>query len=167
MKLLVITLGKPREVFITAGGAHYMSRLKALLPLEVLHLPDSKSKGANIEGRRDEEGKEILKRVTPRDKLFLLDEGGSQLDSPGLSQWLYDQLGRTSGKLILQIGGPWGFSPSVRQRADGALSLSKLTFPHEMAWLILMEQTLQSRHDPPGFGVPSWLLALQYTQVKF
>ncbi len=141
MKIQVLALGKPREVFIARGLEHYQARLRPLLPIEWIFLPEmAKGKKLTPEQRIILEGVEFLKRIERQDFLFLLDENGLQLRSEEFSYKLYDLLGQGRGNLIFVIGGPWGTSDELKNRANGILSLSKLTLTHEMSLLLLAEQ---------------------------
>ncbi len=141
MKIQVLAMGKPRESFIVSGIEHYQTRLKTLLPVEWTYLPEpGKGRSLTAEQRRELEGIEFLRRLEDRDVLFLLDERGRQWSSEELSLRLYEQIALGQGKLTFLIGGPYGTSKAVQQRADVTLSLSKMTFTHEMALLLLTEQ---------------------------
>ena len=141
MKIQVLAMGKPRESFIVSGIEHYQTRLKTLLPVEWTYLPEpGKGRSLTAKQRRELEGIEFLRRLEDRDVLFLLDERGRQWSSEELSLRLYEQIALGQGKLTFLIGGPYGTSKAVQQRADVTLSLSKMTFTHEMALLLLTEQ---------------------------
>ena len=141
MKIQVLAMGKPRESFIVSGIEHYQTRLKTLLPVEWTYLPEpGKGRSLTAEQRRELEGIEFLRRLEDRDVLFLLDERGRQWSSEELSLRLYEQIALGQGKLTFLICGPYGTSKALQQRADVTLSLSKLTFTHEMALLLLTEQ---------------------------
>ncbi len=141
MKIQVMALGRPREAFIAQGVEHYQTRLKPLLPTEWVFLPET-GKGKNLtpEQRKILEGQEFLKRIGRQDVLFLLDERGRQLGSEELSEEIYARLGQGQGKLIFLIGGPYGTSDELQRRGNVIMSLSKMTFTHEMALLLLSEQ---------------------------
>jgi 23S rRNA (pseudouridine1915-N3)-methyltransferase len=141
MKIQVMALGRPRESFIAQGVEHYQVRLKPLLPIEWVFLPETnRGKSLTEERRKELEGQEFLKRITPQDVLFLLDERGRQLSSGELSETIYRCLGQGQGKLIFLVGGPYGTSQELQKRANMVISLSKMTFTHEMALLLLSEQ---------------------------
>jgi len=141
MKIQVMAMGKPREPFIVQGLEHYQTRLRSLLPVEWLYLPDPIKGRALSEKQRNElEGREFLRRIDDRDTLFLLDERGKQWTSGEFSSVLYQKLAGGQGRLIILIGGPYGTSKLLQSRADVIISLSKMTFTHEMALLLLSEQ---------------------------
>ena len=134
-------MGKPREAFIVLGLERYQTRLKPLLPIEWSYLPEpGKGKSLSAEQRRELEGQEFLRRIDDRDVLFLCDERGKEWNSEELSLQLYERLGQGQGKIVFLIGGAYGTSKAVQSRADVVLSLSKMTFTHEMALLLITEQ---------------------------
>ncbi|MBP3836984.1 MAG: 23S rRNA (pseudouridine(1915)-N(3))-methyltransferase RlmH [Pyramidobacter sp.] len=141
MKIQVLAMGRPREPFIIQGVEHYQTRLKPLLPVEWTFLPEpGRGRSLSEEQRRELEGQEFLRRIDGRDALFLLDERGRQWTSEELSSRLYEKIALGQGKLIFLIGGPYGTSKELQARADMLLSLSKMTFTHEMALLLMAEQ---------------------------
>ena len=141
MKIQVLAMGKPREAFVVQGVEQYQTRLKTLLPVEWTYLPEpGKGRSLSPEQRRELEGEEFLRRLDGRDVLFLLDERGQQWSSEELSLRLYERLGQGQGRLVFLIGGPYGTSKALQARADALVSLSKMTFTHEMALLLLTEQ---------------------------
>ena len=141
MKVCVMALGRPRESFIAEGVEHYQTRLRPLLPVEWLFIPEpAKGKKLTPEQRKILEGSLFLRHIAKQDVLFLLDERGKQLASEELSETIYRFTAQGQGKIIFLIGGPYGTSAELQQRADHMVSLSKMTFTHEMALLLLSEQ---------------------------
>lgn len=141
MKIHVLTMGRPRESFIIKGLEHYQKRLKPLLPVEWTFLPEPcKGKNLNAEQCKELEGRKFLKRIGREDVLFLLDERGRQMDSEELSREIYNLRGGGQGRLVFLVGGPYGTSAALQKRGNVIISLSKMTFTHEMALLFLSEQ---------------------------
>lgn len=141
MKLQVMAMGRPHEPFIAQGVEHYRTRLKPLITLDWLFLQDiGKGRKISVEQRMELEAQSFLKYIAPNDVLFLLDEKGRQLGSVELSKKIYATLAQGQGKLIFLIGGAYGTAKSLQDRANEVISLSKLTFTHEMALLLLSEQ---------------------------
>jgi len=138
-KLEILTVGKPKISYVKSGLLEYSKRLNVHVPLEMRHLPDC-SKRKHIERILEEEGKGILGSVGDRDFLVLLDIEGRLMDSISFSKWIQKNLGETYRKLIFCIGGAYGVSEQVKKRANFLLSLSPMTFTHEMSLLILVEQ---------------------------
>ena len=141
MKIQIMAMGRPRETFIVQGVEHYRTRLRPLLTADWLFLPDSsKGKNVDVEQRKELEARDFLRHIAPEDILFLLDERGKQFSSKELSEKIYGTIAQGRGKLILLIGGPYGTSKVLQERADELISLSRLTFTHEMSLLLLSEQ---------------------------
>jgi 23S rRNA (pseudouridine1915-N3)-methyltransferase len=110
------------------------------MPFSLVTIPDIKNTKSLTEAQQKEkEGELILKQLSPSDTLVLLDEHGKELRSVELAAWLEKKQVSTN-RLMLCIGGPYGFSKAVYDRADEMLSLSKMTFSHQMVRLILTEQ---------------------------
>ena len=141
MKIEVLAMGRPREPFIVKGLEHYQTRLKPLLPVEWTFLPEpGKGKNLTVAQRKELEGQEFLKRVGREDILFLLDERGRALGSEEFSAGIYAALGGGRGRLVFLVGGLYGTSAALQKRGNVIISLSKMTFTHEMALLLLSEQ---------------------------
>ena len=118
----------------------YAKRLRGRLPLVVVEVPPGRRSASQpVERAMAEEAKRLLAAVRPQDHLALLDEHGSAHDSPALSRWLAGRM-RAGNDLVLAIGGPDGFAPEVRARAQESVSLSRLTLPHALARVVLIEQ---------------------------
>ena len=134
---LLLFVGKTKEGFVREGIEKYRELVGHFLPIEVREIKGagSREKTAAIE----EEAESILARLQPGDFLVALDERGREYDSAGLAGEL-EKLTESGRRLVLVLGGPFGLSDKVRERANLLLSLSKLTFTHEMARLILLEQ---------------------------
>jgi 23S rRNA (pseudouridine1915-N3)-methyltransferase len=137
MGLLLLFVGKTKEGFIQEGIDKYAGLLRPHLQVEIRILKGAKGKdrGQAVE----EEADSILGRIQPADYLVALDERGTNPDSVALAGEL-EKLAGAGRRVVFAVGGPFGLSGRVRKRADRVLSLSKLTFTHEMARLILLEQ---------------------------
>jgi 23S rRNA (pseudouridine1915-N3)-methyltransferase len=98
------------------------------------------------------EGKQLLAAIDTSDYVVLLDEHGTERTSMDYSQWLQRRMASGSKRLVFVVGGPYGFSPEVYDRANEKISLSKMTFPHELVRLIFVEQLYRAftilRHEP-------------------
>ncbi len=141
MRLELLFPGKTREEYLARGIDDFAGRLRRYVELELRVVKAAKPGRGEDEARLiREEGRLLLSRVPPEAFLVALDPGGRLLDSPELAQRLghWEEQGRE--KLIFVIGGHLGLAPEVLARADFALSLSPLTFTHEMARLLLLEQ---------------------------
>ena len=140
MKTELILVGKTTDKHFAAGISDYASRICHYMPFSINVIAELKNtKSLSEDQQREREGEQILKKVLSSDTLVLLDERGLEYDSVGFARWLERQ--QLQGKrLLFVIGGPYGFSPAVYGRADGKLSLSKMTFSHQMIRLLFVEQ---------------------------
>ena len=139
MKILILTVGKPKDRRISSLAGEYLTRIRpGLVAIEsVLDRPD---RGGTPEARIEREGQEILQKLRPRDRLILLSEDGSEYGSKAFAAFLSREMEIAPGRIVMAIGGPWGVSGAVKARADLLLSLSPMTFPHELCFLFLAEQ---------------------------
>jgi len=141
MKVHVYYIGKTTGSYLREGEAIYEKRLKHYLPLTVEVLPDVKNAGKLSPNQlKEKEAKLVLSRLKPDDGLILLDEGGREFSSVQFSAWIDQQLQRPYRRLVFLVGGAFGFSPTLYARANAKLSLSKLTFSHQMIRLFFLEQ---------------------------
>lgn len=138
-------VGKTGLPFLVAGEQEYLNRLKHYIPTTLVQLPDIKqAKSLREEQIKKMEGQQFLSKIQTQDTVILLDEGGKEFDSIGLSKHLQDQFNKGGKQLIFIIGGPYGFSDELYARANGKLSLSKLTFSHQMIRMLFLEQIYRS-----------------------
>lgn len=141
LKVHVYYIGKTTESYLREGEAIYVKRLRHYLPVTFEVLPDVKNAGKlRPDQLKSKEGELILSRLKNDDGLILLDEGGKQFGSVAFAGWLDQQLQRPYKRLVFLVGGAFGFSPEVYARANGKLSLSKMTFSHQMIRLFFAEQ---------------------------
>ena len=141
MKICLIYMGKTEFGYLTDGIDVFIKRLKHYIPVEVSVIPDlKKTKGLPVSERKRLEGEVILKQVKNDDVLVLLDENGDQYTSTGFAGFLQTQMNSGAKRLVFVVGGAFGFSPDVYQRARYTLSLSKMTFSHQMVRLFFVEQ---------------------------
>lgn len=140
MKVVVMSVGRVRQQFVLQGEAEYLQRIRGSFQFELLELgmesPESMSP-AEVQNR---EGDEILKRTKGFDYLVVLDERGKTLSSKQMSEFIQARMNSGVKTVCFVIGGAYGVSEKVRQEADSVLSLSTLTFPHQLARLIVVEQ---------------------------
>ena len=140
MKVEVWAIGKTSEVYLETGIALFEKRLKHYLPFALTIWPNVKTKTTDGTLMRLEEGKMILSKLQNDDYLVLLDERGQQLSSVALSKWMEQRLTDSRKRMVFLIGGAFGFSPDVYARANAQLSLSSMTFSHQMIRLFFLEQ---------------------------
>lgn len=139
IKLLVI--GKTDSVPLNQLIGEYQQRLKHYIRFEIDIVPDIKnSKNLSEKQQKEKEGEAILSRLGPTDILILLDENGKQKTSVEFSHYLQKKMNSGIKQLVLVVGGPFGFSDTVYQKSSGMLSLSKMTFSHQMVRLFVVEQ---------------------------
>ncbi len=140
MKTLLIQVGKTVNKHFLSVINDYVERVNHYMPFEVVTIPELKNtKKLTEDQQKQAEGELILKQLQPSDTVILLDEHGREYRSIEFASWL-QQKQQISRRLIFVIGGPYGFSPSVYQRANEQLSLSKMTFSHQMIRLTFTEQ---------------------------
>lgn len=140
MKIKLIVIGKTDEKYLKEGIEKYIIRLKHYTKFQVVELKDvNVGKKANIVLQKEIEGKAILEKVEKNEKLILLDENGSQYSSVKFSNYLQKRM-NASEDITFVIGGPFGFSDEIYARANDKLSLSKMTFSHQMVRLFFIEQ---------------------------
>ncbi len=139
MKIKLIQVGKTKDKWLLDGIDEYLKRLSAFTKLEICELADESLKhNANPEAVKEKEALNIFKQIRQEDYLILLDEQGSEKTSLEFSEFLLSILGKKD--LVFVIGGVYGTAQSLAQRADCCLALSRFTFTHRMARLILIEQ---------------------------
>lgn len=140
MKLVLIYNGKTVAPWLQDAIADYSKRLQHYLSLETVVIPEVKSqKGLSVAVQMEKEAALMLKLLQPTDEVVLLDEHGKEMRSMELAQWLNRQQ-QQARRLVMIVGGPYGFSPRIKQRANQLLSFSRLTFSHQMIRLLLVEQ---------------------------
>ncbi|MDY0385054.1 23S rRNA (pseudouridine(1915)-N(3))-methyltransferase RlmH [Trichlorobacter sp.] len=138
MKLRVLWLGKTRDAWIKNGVTEYATRVGRYLPLTFDELKDEKD-ATQQEGRR-REGERLLKQLSPQTVLVVLDERGQQMTSVQFAEFIGKQRDNGTAELAFAIGGAYGFSDEVRNRAARVLALSAMTFTHQMVRPFLLEQ---------------------------
>ncbi|MEM6398297.1 MAG: 23S rRNA (pseudouridine(1915)-N(3))-methyltransferase RlmH [Bacteroidota bacterium] len=153
MKIICYFIGRTKESYLREGEAIYLKRLRHYWPVETLELQDVKGAGKlSSEQLKVKEAELVMQKLSPQDGLVLLDEGGQQMGSVAMAKWLDKQLQQPYKRLIFLVGGAFGFDQTIYQRADAKLSLSKLTFSHQMVRLFLLEQLYRSatilRNEP-------------------
>ncbi len=145
MEIAILTIGKTGVPYVRQGLDDYLRRLTHYASVKMYELADTR-RGKSIPEaeQKQREGKMLLDAVKPSDYVVLLDERGRQYTSTAFSQWLQKKMSTGRKRLVLIIGGPYGFSQAVYDRADEMLSLSQMTFTHEMIRLFLAEQLYRS-----------------------
>ena len=140
MKTELILVGKTVNKHFVAGIKDYTERICHYMPFSITTIPELKNtKSLSEEQQKEREGELISKLVQPSDTMVLLDEHGEELRSTEFAKWI-EKKQQTARRLIFVIGGPYGFSQAIYNRANDKLSLSKMTFSHQMVRLIFTEQ---------------------------
>ncbi len=140
MKTELILIGKTVNKHFVAGIKDYAERITHYMPFEIKVIPEIKNtKALSEEQQKAKEGELILKMIQPSDTVVLMDERGNDYRSLEFAKWLQKKQ-NTSRRLLFIIGGPYGFSQEVYARANEMVSLSKMTFSHQMVRLIFTEQ---------------------------
>ena len=141
MELKLVTVGKTDVKWVKEGLDLYVSRLRHYVPFSLVEIPQLKNVSAlSQEQIKEKEGELILKQLNPGDSVILLDEHGKEYRSVEWAEWIRQRLARGGKGLVFVVGGAYGFSPEVYARADSKLSLSKMTFSHQMVRTIFAEQ---------------------------
>lgn len=141
MTIKLLAIGKTDNKQLQALIDDYQKRLGFYVKFEFEIIPDLKKvKNLSEDQQKQKEGELILNKLNPTDVLILLDENGKQLDSVAFSNYLQKHMNSGIKRLVFVIGGPYGFSPDVYQKSNGKLSLSKMTFSHQMIRLFVIEQ---------------------------
>lgn len=151
MRLNLLSVGKTHDKEIKVLVDYYLERLPRHWNTQIVELPDIKNvKNLTPEQIKQEEGKVILSQVDPGDLVVLLDEKGKEFTSRAFSKQIEMWMGNSYRKIHLVIGGAWGFSPEVYQRANEKIALSKMTFTHQMVRLFLIEQLYRADQIQKG-----------------
>ncbi|HAH23037.1 MAG TPA: 23S rRNA (pseudouridine(1915)-N(3))-methyltransferase RlmH [Prolixibacteraceae bacterium] len=141
MKICLLVIGKTDQDYLQKGLGIFMKRIPHYIPFEMKVIADLKnSRNLSEEQQKEKEGELILQQVLSPDELFLLDEQGLEASSVEFARFLEKKMLSGIKKLVFVIGGPYGFSPAVYARSNGKISLSKMTFSHQMVRLIFAEQ---------------------------
>lgn len=141
MKITLLTVGKTDKDWVRQGIEIYVSRLKHYIPFNIVEIPELKNVSALTKDQiKTREGELILKSLRPTDDVILMDERGKQYSSVDFAKVLQDKISYIGKDIVFVIGGAYGFSQAVYERADSKISLSRMTFSHQMVRAIFVEQ---------------------------
>lgn len=144
MKTELVFVGKTVDKRFDSAIGDYIERVGHYMPVRLTVIPALKNtKSLSEEQQKTAEGEQILRLVQPGDTLVLCDERGKEMRSIEFAQW-FENLQQRARRLLIVIGGPYGFSKAVYDRADSLISLSRMTFSHQMVRLILAEQVYRA-----------------------
>lgn len=153
MDLQLLVIGKTGSAVIEEATKVYTGRLKHYLPFEIKVLADVKNtKGMTVQQQKEAEGRVFMNVLQNSDFVVLLDERGKEYTSVGFAEYLEGKMVSGLKRMVFVVGGPYGFSEDMYMRANGKVSLSKMTFSHEMIRLFFAEQVYRAmtilRHEP-------------------
>lgn len=141
MKIKLLVIGKTDDKNLQVLIQKYEKRLKHYIKFDLEIIPDVKNiKKMSEKDQKEKEGQLLLKKIVPGDQLWLLDEKGEMFRSVEFSRFLQKKMNAGVKRLVLVIGGPYGFSEEVYKKSMGKISLSKMTFSHQMIRLFAVEQ---------------------------
>ena len=141
MKIKLLTIGKTDNAALAQLIKTYEARLKHYIQFSIEIIPDLKNtKNFSEEIQKEKEGDLILSKISTTDRMVLLDESGTSFDSIEFSKFLQKQMNSGIKQLVFVIGGPYGFSEKIYKKSQGKISLSKMTFSHQMVRLFAIEQ---------------------------
>ena len=141
MKIHLLVVGKTTATYISDAVDEYCRRLKHYITFDMEVIPELKNtKSLSMEVQKEKEGELILKALQPGDVVVLLDEHGKEMRSLEFAEYMKRKMNTVNKRLVFIIGGPYGFSEKVYQAAHEKISMSKMTFSHQMIRLIFVEQ---------------------------
>ena len=141
MKIHLLVVGKTTATYISDAVDEYCRRLKHYITFDMEVIPELKNtKSLSMEVQKEKEGELILKALQPGDVVVLLDEHGKEMRSLEFAEYMKRKMNTVNKRLVFVIGGPYGFSEKVYQAAHEKISMSKMTFSHQMIRLIFVEQ---------------------------
>ena len=148
MKITVISVGKSKEAYWTDACREYVKRLSRYAQTALVEVADDKIPDKATEGEErqilEREGARVLAKIPEGAYVTAMAIDGKRFDSPGLAGWMQGRMNEGASHLVFVIGGSLGLSPEVLARADARLSFSALTFPHQLARVMLLEQVYRS-----------------------
>ena len=141
MKITLLTVGKTDRDWVKEGLDIYASRLKHYIPFIITEIPELKNVSSlSREQIKTKEGELIMKNLKPTDDMILLDEHGREFSSVEFARLIQDKISYEGKDIVFVIGGAYGFSEAVYRRANSKISLSRMTFSHQMVRTIFAEQ---------------------------
>lgn len=148
MKITILSVGKLKEKYWKQAIAEYEKRLSAYTKIEIIEVPDEKApenmSDKEIEQVKEKEGDRILAKIKPQSTVITLEIQGNMLSSEGLAKQLEQRMTQGQSDFVFIIGGSNGLHQDVLSRSDYALSFSKMTFPHQMMRVVLIEQVYRA-----------------------
>jgi len=141
MKIKILVVGKTEEKYLKEGCLLYLNKLSHYIDVEYVEIPELKdTKGLSIKEQKNKEGALVLNKIEAGEKIILLDEKGATYTSIQFSEFLQKQMNQSLKKMVFVMGGPYGFSEEIYEKASFLISLSSMTFSHQMVRLFFLEQ---------------------------
>jgi len=141
MKITLVQTGRTTDRNVSGIADLYAGRIKKYNSFEIITIDDLKKAGTlSIQEQKIREGRKILQRLSSDDYIVLLDERGRKFRSVEFAEWMGKSFLISRKRIVFIIGGPWGFSEEVYEKADFKISLSEMTFPHQLVRLLFLEQ---------------------------
>jgi len=141
MKIVLLVVGKTNEKYLLEGISEYQNRLKFYIPFQLDVIPELKNtKNLSFQLQKEKSSDLILQSLQESDEVILLDEHGKEYTSVNFARFMEQKMSASPKRLVFVIGGPYGFSEKLYERANGKLSVSLMTFSHQMIRLIFIEQ---------------------------
>ncbi len=145
MKIILLVVGKSTDSHFIAASEEYVKRINHYLPMGMEVVPELRNaKNLPVDVQKEREGDLLLKAFQPGDHIVLLDEKGKQFTSMAFAEWLNKKMVAGIRRLVFVVGGPYGFSPRVYAAAQEKISLSAMTFSHQMIRLVFTEQVYRA-----------------------
>lgn len=152
LQLRILMVGKTERGFAQDGMTYYLERLRPFADVEIVAVRAAAHSGRDAGQAVEKESAALLARLRPGDPLILLDERGREMDTPAFSTWLTRLGGEAQGVLSFAIGGAYGVGEPVRRRATATLALSRMTLPHQLVRVVLLEQLYRGLSLAAGHG---------------
>ncbi|MBO7428483.1 MAG: 23S rRNA (pseudouridine(1915)-N(3))-methyltransferase RlmH [Paludibacteraceae bacterium] len=141
MRITLLTVGKTNDLSFKNAISEYQKRLKFYISFDIEEIPSPKNtKNLTEDNQKQKEGELILKYLQPEDEVVLLDDKGAEYTSKQFASYIEKKSASGLKRLVFVVGGPYGFSQEVYQRANDKVSLSRMTFSHQMVRLVFTEQ---------------------------
>ncbi|MBS1527837.1 MAG: 23S rRNA (pseudouridine(1915)-N(3))-methyltransferase RlmH [Bacteroidetes bacterium] len=141
MKITLMIVGKTEEAWLREGISKYLNRLRHYTRIDFIEIPELKNtKALSPDQQKEKEAAMIMPKLLPADQVILLDERGTELTSKQFAAFIDKKALNSVNNLVFVVGGPYGFDQSVYQRANDKISLSRMTFSHQMVRLFFTEQ---------------------------
>ena len=145
LKIKFCWIGETKDKRLLSLEQDFLARIKKFLPCEITHVPELKKKDPRSRSAQmAKEGKKLLSMIHPFSTVIVLDETGEEKSSQNLAKWMEKSMAGSISELAFVVGGYWGLPDEIKKKASKILSLSRMTFPHEIARVLLLEQVYRA-----------------------